>query len=75
MDFVWVAVGGALGAVCRYALGIAITDRFGADFPIHTTSSPTVSIARGDLELPAYLEGTWAGGPPGSSHRWLNGTA
>jgi CrcB protein len=36
MDVVWVALGGAAGAACRYALGVWIVGRAGASFPFHT---------------------------------------
>ena len=36
MDFVWVAVGGAAGAVCRYGVGVWIVNRLGPDLPFHT---------------------------------------
>ncbi len=31
-----IAVGGAVGSVCRYLLGLAIQNRIGGDFPIGT---------------------------------------
>ncbi len=36
MDYVWVGLGGLLGANLRYGLGRAIIDRFGAAFPYAT---------------------------------------
>jgi CrcB protein len=36
MDVVWVALGGAAGAACRYAFGVWIVNRVGASFPFHT---------------------------------------
>jgi CrcB protein len=36
LDFVWVAIGGGLGAVTRYALGLLIVARLGTAFPLHT---------------------------------------
>jgi hypothetical protein len=34
---------------------------------LHTETTPTVTVARGDRVLPAYVEGIWPGGPQG----WL----
>src|SRR5688572_11241062 len=36
MDFMWVALGGAGGAVCRYGVGVWVIGRFGGTFPLHT---------------------------------------
>jgi CrcB protein len=36
MDYLWVRVGGFLGANARYALGAWITGRAGMSFPLHT---------------------------------------
>jgi CrcB protein len=36
MDYVWVALGGAVGAACRYAIGVLIVSRVGNTFPWHT---------------------------------------
>ena len=36
MEYVWVGVGGFLGANARYALGAWTVGRWGAGFPIHT---------------------------------------
>ena len=36
MEYLWVGVGGFLGATARYALGRWIVDRVGAAFPYHT---------------------------------------
>jgi CrcB protein len=36
MDFLWVAVGGALGATVRYGLGLWIGERLGVGFPFAT---------------------------------------
>jgi CrcB protein len=36
MDFIWVAVGGACGAVCRYGVGILVVDRVASRFPVAT---------------------------------------
>ena len=36
MDYVWVGVGGFVGANVRYVLGAWIVARFGAAFPWHT---------------------------------------
>jgi len=36
MAYLWVGVGGFLGATARYALGGWIVDRVGAAFPYHT---------------------------------------
>lgn len=36
MEYLWVGLGGFLGANARYALGIWIVGRFGSAFPWHT---------------------------------------
>ncbi len=36
MDYLWVAVGGGLGAVTRYGVGLWVVGRLGAGFPFHT---------------------------------------
>ncbi len=36
MDYLWVGLGGFLGANARYALGRWLVDRLGASFPYHT---------------------------------------
>jgi CrcB protein len=36
MDYVWVAIGGGVGAVARYGLGLWIVGRLGPGFPFHT---------------------------------------
>ena len=36
MDYLWVGLGGFIGANARYALGRLIADRFGVEFPWHT---------------------------------------
>ncbi len=36
MEYLWVGVGGFLGANARYALGVWIVGRLGAEFPFHT---------------------------------------
>ena len=36
MDYVWVGVGGFLGANARYALGAWVVDRLGSSFPWST---------------------------------------
>ena len=36
MEYVWVGIGGFLGANARYALGAWIVGRWGTGFPIHT---------------------------------------
>jgi CrcB protein len=49
-DFLWVGLGGFLGANARYALGLWVTDRFGAGFPLHTLLvNVTGSLAVGVL--------------------------
>ena len=50
MDFVWVALGGALGACARYQVGAWVVARFEADFPLHTLLiNVTGSLAVGAL--------------------------
>lgn len=36
MTYLWIGVGGAVGAMARYALGDALAARFGRDFPYGT---------------------------------------
>jgi CrcB protein len=36
IDYLWVGLGGFVGANARYALGVWIVGRFGAGFPLHT---------------------------------------
>jgi len=36
LAYFWVAIGGAVGSVARYALGGAVSERFGSSFPIGT---------------------------------------
>lgn len=36
MEYLWIGLGGFLGANARYALGVWIVDRLGAAFPLHT---------------------------------------
>ncbi|MBI3967160.1 MAG: fluoride efflux transporter CrcB [Chloroflexi bacterium] len=36
MDYFWVGLGGGIGAIARYALGVWIVSRVGAAFPWHT---------------------------------------
>ena len=36
MDYLWVGLGGFLGANARYAFGAWVLERFGGAFPIHT---------------------------------------
>jgi CrcB protein len=36
VDYVWVALGGGVGAVTRYAVGQWIVSRAGTGFPLHT---------------------------------------
>ena len=36
MRYVWVALGGALGSIARYVLGVAVYQRFGTVFPYGT---------------------------------------
>ena len=36
MDYLWVGLGGFLGANARYALSVWVVDRLGAAFPWHT---------------------------------------
>lgn len=36
MEYLWVGLGGFLGANARYALGAWVTARLGSGFPIHT---------------------------------------
>ena len=36
MSYLWVALGGGLGAAARYAIGAWMVPRFGATFPLHT---------------------------------------
>jgi CrcB protein len=35
-EFLWVGLGGFLGANARYALGLWVVGRFGSGFPLHT---------------------------------------
>ena len=50
VDFLWVGLGGFLGATARYALGLWAVSRFGAAFPFHTLIiNVTGSLAVGVL--------------------------
>lgn len=33
MEIVWVGIGGGIGAICRYLVGHALTERIGGQFP------------------------------------------
>jgi CrcB protein len=49
-DFLWVGLGGFVGANARYALGLWVVNRFGAGFPLHTLLiNVTGSLAVGVL--------------------------
>jgi CrcB protein len=49
-DFLWVGLGGFLGANARYALGLWVVNRLGAGFPFHTLLiNVTGSLAIGVL--------------------------
>jgi CrcB protein len=49
-DFLWIGLGGFLGANARYALGLWVVDRSGAGFPLHTlVINVTGSLAIGVL--------------------------
>jgi CrcB protein len=50
MDYLWVALGGALGAMTRYGLGLWMVERVGTGFPFHTlVINITGSLAIGIL--------------------------
>jgi CrcB protein len=50
MDYLWVGLGGFLGANARYALGVWIIQRAGVSFPLHTLLiNVTGSLAVGVL--------------------------
>ena len=50
MDYLWVGLGGFLGANARYALGAWIIQRAGVSFPLHTlVINVTGSLAIGVL--------------------------
>ena len=50
MDYLWVGLGGFLGANARYALGTWIIQRVGVSFPLHTlVINVTGSLAIGVL--------------------------
>ena len=34
--YLWIGLGGALGALARYGVGVVVTDRFGSKFPYAT---------------------------------------
>jgi CrcB protein len=38
MKFLWIGLGGTLGAISRYAVGVWFYDRFGARFPYGTVT-------------------------------------
>jgi hypothetical protein len=52
MEYLWVGLGGFLGANARYALGVWIVDRLGAAFPLHTL----IINLSGDLDHMLDLE-------------------
>jgi CrcB protein len=49
-DYLWVGLGGFVGANARYALGVWVVNRVGAGFPLHTLLiNVTGSLAIGAL--------------------------
>jgi len=56
LTYFWIAIGGALGSVARYALDGVVSDRFGASFPwgtmiVNVSGSLVIGIL-GALTLP-----------------------
>jgi CrcB protein len=64
MRFLWVALGGALGSLARYALGAWIYSRMGTRFPygtfvINITGSFIIALALSILDARADLPSAW----------------
>lgn len=64
MRFVWVAVGGALGSLARYAFGAWIYDRMGTRFPygtfvINITGCFIIGLVLTILDTRAELHSAW----------------
>ena len=56
MSYLWVAIGGGLGAAARYAAGAWLIPRFGTAFPMHTLLiNVTGSLVIGAL-LPVLVD-------------------
>jgi CrcB protein len=64
MDYVWVGVGGFLGANARYALGVGLAGRWGTDFPwatllINVTGSLAVGLLLTILTEKVVVDPAW----------------
>jgi CrcB protein len=64
MRFLWVALGGALGSIARYALGAWIYGRMGTRFPygtfvINITGCFVIGLALTILDAHAELPSAW----------------
>ena len=62
--YLYIAVGGALGALARYGVGVAVTDRFGTKFPygtfvINMTACVIIGFSLTFLSRRAGLNAAW----------------
>ncbi len=62
--YFYIAVGGALGSLARYGLGVLITDRMGAKFPygtfvINVTACFIIGFSLAFLDRRTYLSSGW----------------
>lgn len=64
VEYWWVGLGGFLGAIARYALGVWLVGRLGITFPVHTlvinvTGSLAIGVLLGLLPVRPALDPAW----------------
>jgi fluoride exporter len=64
MDYLWVGLGGFLGANARYALSVWVVDRLGVSFPWHTllinvSGSLAIGLIMAVLSEKLVVDCTW----------------
>ena len=64
MDYLWVGLGGFLGANARYALSVWVVDRLGVSFPWHTllinvSGSLAIGLIMAVLSEKLVVDSTW----------------
>ncbi len=62
--YLWIGLGGALGALARYGIGVAVTDRLGSKFPygtlvINVTACVVIGFSLAFLGRRADLSAAW----------------